>query len=143
MKKTGKQKGENLSSKTILGQLKLMNRAAKIIKSIKRSRNRVGIQYADSHTHGSLKEIFESLYRYFTKNGASMKDFIGNVEREILIRALIQFNGSQKQASKFLGLKQSTMSTKCKKYGIIFRIEPRLFAENLRHSNDYPMNIPD
>jgi DNA-binding NtrC family response regulator len=120
-----------------------MKRATKIIKSTKRSRKKASIQYADSHTQGSLKEIIESLYRYFTRNSSGMKDFIGNLEREILIRALLQFDGSQKQASKFLRLKQSTMCTKYKKYGIIFKIEPTLFAENPRKSRKYTLDIPE
>lgn len=143
MKKTGRQRGEEQIMKTVRGQLKLMNRAAKIIKSAKRSRKKVSIQYADPDAHESLKKTLESLYKYFTRNSSRMKDFIGKVEREILIRALIQFNGNQKQASKFLGLKQSTMCMKCKKYRIITKIEPRLYAEDPRHSKNYTLILAE
>ncbi len=143
MKKIGKQKGEELLIKKVLGLIKLMNRGAKINKSTEQSRRKASIQYTNPHTRESLREILESLYRYFTRNNGRMKDFIGNVEKDILIRALIQFNGNQKQASKFLGLKQSTMSMKCKKYGIISKIEPKLFAENPKHSRKYTLIIPE
>ena len=130
-------------SQRFWGKKKSMNGKVEIIKSAKRTGKKARIQFTDSATTESLRNLYESSYKCFTKNSSRMKDFIENVEREILIRALIQFNGSQKQASKFLGLKQSTMCMKCKKYGIISRIEPKLFSENSKHSRTFTLIIPE
>jgi len=143
MKKNKTPHGLTHLSQKFLGKKRPTNRKVEIIKSAKRSGKKARIHFTDSATTESLRNLYDSSYKCFTKKSGRMKDFIENVEREILIRALIQFNGSQKQASKFLGLKQSTMCMKCKKYRIISRIEPELFAENQKRSRKYTLIIPE
>ena len=53
-----------------------------------------------------------------------VKELIGNVEKSILIRTLSQFNGSQKSAAKFLGIKYTTLNEKLKRYNIRFDKKP-------------------
>ncbi len=65
------------------------------------------------------KEVFELFVEYFCfRQKVPFKELIGHVEKSILIRTLSQFNGSQKSAAKFLGIKYTTLNEKLKRYNI-------------------------
>jgi DNA-binding NtrC family response regulator len=65
------------------------------------------------------KEVFELFVEYFCfRKKVPFKELIGHVEKSILIRTLSQFNGSQKSAAKFLGIKYTTLNEKLKRYNI-------------------------
>ena len=65
------------------------------------------------------KEVFELFVEYFCfQQKVPFKELIGHVEKSILIRSLSQFNGSQKSAAKFLGIKYTTLNEKLKRYNI-------------------------
>jgi DNA-binding NtrC family response regulator len=67
------------------------------------------------------KEVFELFVEYFCfRQKIPFKELIGHVEKSILIRTLSQFNGSQKSAAKFLGIKYTTLNEKLKRYNIRF-----------------------
>lgn len=136
IKKAGRQKRDKLIAKTFLSKIKFTKGRAKKIKATKRSRQKANNQYRDFQVHEYLKDILELYFTYIKEGSGTIKDFIENLEEEILIQALILFNGNQKQASKFLGLKPSTMCMKCKKYRIISKLERKSFAENTRHSKN-------
>jgi DNA-binding NtrC family response regulator len=71
------------------------------------------------------KEVFELFVEYFCfRQKVPFKELIGNVEKSILIRTLSQFNGSQKSAAKFLGIKYTTLNEKLKRYNIRFDKKP-------------------
>lgn len=53
-----------------------------------------------------------------------LKEFLEELERTILIKILAKFNGNQKNAAKFLGIKYTTLNEKVRKYNIHFRKEP-------------------
>jgi len=70
-------------------------------------------------------EIFNFFIEHFyLKEAVQLKEFLENLERNILIKTLTKFNGNQKNAAKFLGLKHTTLHEKVKKYNIHFRKEP-------------------
>ena len=52
-----------------------------------------------------------------------LKEVLEELERTILIKILSKFNGNQKDAAKFLGIKYTTLNEKVKKYNIHFRKE--------------------
>ncbi len=65
------------------------------------------------------KEVFDLFIEYFCfRQKVPFKELIGHVEKSILIRTLSQFNGSQKSAAKFLGIKYTTLNEKLKRYNI-------------------------
>ncbi|NIM59846.1 MAG: hypothetical protein GTO16_13040 [Candidatus Aminicenantes bacterium] len=67
---------------------------------------------------------FKLLIRYFSSTKrVPLKELMNILERAILIRALSQLNGNQKNAAKFLGLKYTTLHEKVKKHNIRFRKE--------------------
>ena len=71
------------------------------------------------------KEVFELFVEYFCfRQKVPFKELIANVEKSILIRTLSQFNGSQKSAAKFLGIKYTTLNEKIKRYNIRFDKNP-------------------
>ena len=55
---------------------------------------------------------------------ARFKAFIEKIEKIIIIKTLQMFNGSQKDAAKFLGIKYTTLNVKVKKYNIQFQKSP-------------------
>jgi DNA-binding NtrC family response regulator len=55
---------------------------------------------------------------------ARFKAFMEKVEKIIILRTLRMFNGSQKDAAKFLGINHTTLHEKVKKYKIQFQKTP-------------------
>lgn len=69
--------------------------------------------------------LFRLFVEYFCMSRAlPLRELIGTLERCIIIRALSKFNGNQKDAAKFLGVKYTTLNEKVKKYHICFRKAP-------------------
>jgi DNA-binding NtrC family response regulator len=58
------------------------------------------------------------------KNDVDLKEFLENLERNIIVNALSRFNGNQKNTARYLGLKHTTLHQKVKKYNIHFRKQP-------------------
>ena len=72
-----------------------------------------------------VMKSFKLFMKYFSSTQrVPLKELMNILERAILIRALSQLNGNQKNAAKFLGLKYTTLHEKIKKYNIRFRKEP-------------------
>lgn len=59
-----------------------------------------------------------------TQDHLSLNELMRKVERTILVRALSQFNGNQKNVARFLGIKYTTLHEKVKKYNIRFQKTP-------------------
>jgi len=68
-------------------------------------------------------------------NRIDLKELLEELERTILIKILSKFNGNQKDAAKFLGIKYTTLNEKVRKYNIHFRKEPVV--------NFYGTSIPE
>jgi transcriptional regulator with GAF, ATPase, and Fis domain len=58
------------------------------------------------------------------KDKIPFRELICFVERNILVRALSEYNGNQKIAAKHLGIKYTTLHEKVKKYNIRFQKTP-------------------
>ena len=61
---------------------------------------------------------------FFMSNGTPLKEFIGCMEKNIILRALSRVNGNQKYAAEILGIKYTTLNEKIKKYSIRFQKKP-------------------
>jgi len=71
------------------------------------------------------KDLLDFFIEYVCMNDRiNLKEFIEQLERTILLKTLAKFNGNQKAAAKFLGIKYTTLNEKVKKYRIHFRKEP-------------------
>ncbi|UCC38203.1 MAG: hypothetical protein JSV96_10125 [Candidatus Aminicenantes bacterium] len=88
------------------------------------------VNYADiaNFTFGEgnfRSNLFNLFVEYFCMSRAlPLKELIGGLERSLIMRALSRFNGSQKDAAKFLGVKYTTLNEKIKKHHICFRKAP-------------------
>jgi len=70
-------------------------------------------------------EMYRLIVEFFCRNETlSLKDFIVNLEKCIILRSLSKVNGNQKEAAKFLGIKYTTLNEKIKKYKIDFKKSP-------------------
>ena len=66
--------------------------------------------------------ILGSLVDEFHANRmASLKEFLANIERSLIIETLEKTKGDQKKAAEILGLKYTTLHEKIKRYHIYFR----------------------
>lgn len=71
------------------------------------------------------EEALNFFVDYFClKNDVDLKEFLENLERNILVKALSRFNGNQRRTARYLGLKHTTLNQKVKKYNIHFRKQP-------------------
>ena len=69
--------------------------------------------------------LFRLFVEYFCMSRTlPLRQLVGTLERSIIIRALSKFNGNQKDAAKFLGVKYTTLNEKVKKYRISFQRAP-------------------
>jgi len=78
---------------------------------------------------GKEEKIRLEMYRlivefFYRKETLSLKEFIMNLEKCIILMALSKANGNQKEAAKFLGIKYTTLNEKIKKYRIDFKKSP-------------------
>ena len=58
---------------------------------------------------------------FYANRPASLKEFLANVERCLIIETLEKTKGDQKKAAEILGLKYTTLHEKIKRYHIYFR----------------------
>lgn len=83
------------------------------------------------------KSAFDSLFEYvFTNEGMDLKEFLEELERTMIVKALAKFNGNLKDAARFLGTKYTTLHQKIRRYNIHFRKEPviNLYGTHLPES---------
>lgn len=65
------------------------------------------------------KKIFHLFMEYYAlKRSVRLKEFMDRIERTVLVSSLSMCQGNQKRASRFLGLKYTTLSEKIRKHGI-------------------------
>jgi DNA-binding NtrC family response regulator len=78
----------------------------------------------------SVRLIFEQqAFRAFLEytrltHSPHLKEFLENLEKSVLCRLLVRFNGNQRRTADYLGIKYTTFNGKVKKYGICFRKTP-------------------
>ncbi|MEN8222183.1 MAG: helix-turn-helix domain-containing protein [Acidobacteriota bacterium] len=67
-----------------------------------------------------LSEILvrEYLQRNMTEKNIALKNFICDIERKIILFTLGLTNGNQKNASRILGIKETSLCEKIKKYDL-------------------------
>lgn len=70
---------------------------------------------AQINMFGSLFEEFHAIRM------ASLKEFLANIERSLILDTLERTKGDQRKAAKILGLKYTTLHEKIKRYHIYFR----------------------
>ncbi len=58
---------------------------------------------------------------FFDSQKSPIQNIMNHIEKEILIQALLRFEGNQRKAAQFLGLKANTLNFKIKKHKIRFR----------------------
>jgi len=87
---------------------------------------KISPEYLDEWKEKTFRrEVFELFIEYFCiRQRVPFKELIGSVEKNILMRTLTHFNGSQKSAAKFLGIKYTTLNEKIKRYNIQFDKKP-------------------
>lgn len=65
------------------------------------------------------KRLFWLFMEYFFESSnIPLKNFMGKIEKNIILRTLYKVNGEQKKAAEMLGLKYTTLNEKIKKYCI-------------------------
>lgn len=73
--------------------------------------------------------LFRLFVEYFSMSRRfPLRELIGTLEKSIIMRALSKFNGNQKEAAKFLGVKYTTLNEKVKKHHICFRKAPYKYS---------------
>lgn len=78
-------------------------------------------------------EIFHVFIRHARlHNGPHLKEFLGGLERTILCRLLLRFNGNQRKTAQYLGIKYTTFHAKVKKHNIQFRKRPVRISSRLK-----------
>ena len=78
---------------------------------------------ADSSGAAPAEDFEEAIRRFFLEfqiapQNANLKDYLGRLERAIILRTLEEFNGHKKAAARFLRMKYTTLNEKIKKYHI-------------------------
>jgi DNA-binding NtrC family response regulator len=72
-----------------------------------------------SKKHRLKRKLFWFFMEYFFESGnIPLKNFMGKIEKNIILRTLHKVNGEQKKAAEILGLKYTTLNEKIKKYRI-------------------------
>lgn len=80
-----------------------------------------GREGEDEHSkkHRLKGKLFWLFMEYFFENSnIPLKNFMGKIEKNIILRTLYRVNGEQKKAAEILGLKYTTLNEKLKKYHI-------------------------
>lgn len=72
---------------------------------------------------------------FYLRDDISLSKFLEEMERNIIILTLIKFEGHQKRAAEFLGIKYTTFNEKVKKYKIQFTKE--LYIKNLGFNPEF------
>ncbi len=68
-------------------------------------------------------------------DGVSFRDYIAEVERQVLVETLDRVDGIQKRAAELLGLKPTTLNEMLKRHGIRFSRRPEETPFGARHSS--------
>ena len=66
-------------------------------------------------------DVFGSVFEEFCTHRGSLKEFLANIERSLILDTLEKTKGDQKKAAEILGLKYTTLHEKLKRYHIGFR----------------------
>ncbi len=114
-------------AKLVAEQNNLLNQGSKAEVTFKlKNGDKLSLDFLDEREkEGFMMKSFRLFIKYFGSNQrVPLKELMNILERAILIRALSQLNGNQKDAAKYLGLKYTTLHEKVKKYNIRFRKEP-------------------
>lgn len=70
-------------------------------------------------------QIFTLLVRLLIEaEGINLPELMCNLEKNILMKVLIQCNGNIKKSSRLLGIKYTTLHEKLKRHNISFRKQP-------------------
>ena len=81
--------------------------------------------WTGKETVQDLNSIFDSYIDYLCAvKRIPLKEVMGSIEREILVKSLSLFNGNQRRTASYLGIKTSTLNEKIRKYRIQFRKVP-------------------
>jgi DNA-binding NtrC family response regulator len=65
-----------------------------------------------------LNVVFD---RFCSQGSLSIKEFLDDLERRLIVRMLFRSNGNRREAAKLLGIKYTTFHEKLKKHNIHFR----------------------
>ena len=75
-----------------------------------------------SEMRENLQNLSGSLVEELSgKKNVSLREFLANIERNLIVATLEQTNGDQRKAAEILGLKYTTLHEKVKRYHIYFR----------------------
>lgn len=79
-------------------------------------------QFKAEEVTASLTEELDPFIEYFCiQEKIPFQELMNTLERSIIIRALEEFNGNQKAAAQYLGIKHTTLNQKVKKHNILFQ----------------------
>jgi DNA-binding NtrC family response regulator len=65
-----------------------------------------------------LNAVFD---RFSSTESLSLKEFMDDLERRLIVRMLFRANGNRREAAKLLGIKYTTLHEKLKKHNIHFK----------------------
>jgi DNA-binding NtrC family response regulator len=65
-----------------------------------------------------LNAVFD---RFCSTESLSLKEFMDDLERRLIVRMLFRANGNRREAAKLLGIKYTTLHEKLKKHNIHFK----------------------
>jgi len=65
-----------------------------------------------------LNVVFD---RFCSTESLSLKEFMDDLERRLIVRMLFRANGNRRETAKLLGIKYTTLHEKLKKHNIHFR----------------------
>lgn len=71
--------------------------------------------------HEEQMDMFGFVFEEFYAHRGSLKEFIANIERRLILATLEKTNGDQRKTAEILGLKYTTLHEKIKRYHISFR----------------------
>jgi len=79
--------------------------------------------YDQSLFRGDLWETLMhiAMNKFFSIESISLKEFLEDFEKRLIIRILTRVNGNRKKAARLLGMKYTTLYQKLIKYNIHFR----------------------
>ena len=76
----------------------------------------------NTEAHEKSLDMFESLIdEFYCDSMASLKEFLANIERNLIVAALGKTNGDQRKAADILGIKPTTLHEKMKRFHIYIR----------------------
>jgi DNA-binding NtrC family response regulator len=74
--------------------------------------------FGENNWETLLNVVFD---RFCSTDSLSLKEFMDDLERKLIIRMLFIANGNRRDAAKLLGIKYTTLHEKLKKHNIHFR----------------------